>query len=57
MNPITIYEQADVDGTEGVSVFELEQAFKKLMPGQTNFQIKKWVSMINLNNDSEITRD
>ena len=40
-----------------MSPFELEQAFKKLMPGETTFQIKKWVDMINLNNDNEITKD
>ena len=57
MNPIDIFEEADVDGQDGVSPFELEQAFKKLMPGETTFQIKKWVDMINLNNDNEITKD
>lgn len=57
LNPIDIFQEADVDGKQGVSVFELEQAFKKLMPGQTNYQVKKWVAMINLNNDSEITKE
>ena len=57
LNPIDIFEEADVDGTQGVTPFELQQAFKKLMPGETTFQIKKWVSMINLNNDNEITKE
>jgi Ca2+-binding EF-hand superfamily protein len=27
------------------------------MPGETTFQIKKWVSMINLNGDHEVTKE
>jgi hypothetical protein len=57
INPIKIFEEADADKKDGVTPIELEQAFKKLMPGETSFQIKKWVGMINLNNDREITRE
>ena len=27
------------------------------MPAETSFQIKKWVAMINLNNDTVITKE
>ncbi len=35
---------------------ELEEAFKKIMPGETSFQIQKWVRVINFNNDQQISR-
>lgn len=52
-----IFEEADVDGKEGVSSFELEQAFQKILPDQTMYQIKKWVGLINFNHDLQITKE
>ena len=52
INPITIFEEADVDGRDGVSVVELEDGFTKLFPDETTFTIKKWVSLINQNQDN-----
>lgn len=57
INPIKIFEQADVDEKDGITPEELQQAFEKLMPNETKFNIKKWVKLINLDNNEEITRE
>jgi Ca2+-binding EF-hand superfamily protein len=36
---------------------ELEDGLKKLIPDETSFQIRKWVNLINLNGDSEISKE
>jgi hypothetical protein len=46
-----------VDGREGVSPFELEEGFKKLLPEETPYQIKKWVGLINIDGNNDISRE
>lgn len=57
VNPMAIFEDADTDGEEGVSVLELENAFGRQFPDETGWQVKKWVNLININNDNQITRE
>ena len=41
----------------GVTTLELEAAFKKIFPKESQLQIRKWVGHINYNGDKVIDRE
>lgn len=57
INPIAVFEEADADKMNGVTTLELEAAFKKIFPKESQLQIRKWVGHINYNGDKVIDRE
>ena len=57
INPVELFEEADADKINGVTVIELETAFRKAFPKESQLQVKKWVANINYNGDKIIDRE
>lgn len=57
VNPLEMFEQSESDGKDGISILELEDGLRAVLPEETAFQIKKWISLINLDGNNEITKE